>query len=184
MVESVEGLLYDFYRINHPFTKIIKIRETPDRKMDEFFMRMALEEAQSAAREGEVPVGAILVKGSQVLSRDHNRCIGLNDPTAHAEMLVLRKGGKALGNYRLNDTIMYVTAEPCPMCASAMVHSRISRLVFGTLEPKFGAVESKFQFLDDGSLNHKIEVERGILEKECAEVLKGFFKERRVEAQD
>jgi tRNA(adenine34) deaminase len=178
MVESGKGLLYDFYRVNHPFT-IIKMRDSPDRKMDEFFMKMALEEAQSAALEGEVPVGAILVKGSQVLSRDHNRCIGLNDPTAHAEMLVLRKGGEALGNYRLNDTIMYVTAEPCPMCASAMVHSRISRLVFGTLEPKFGAVESRFRFLEDGSLNHRVEVERGVLEEECAEALKSFFKERR-----
>ena len=179
MVESGKGLLYDFYRINHSFTEIIEIRESSDQKMDEFFMRMALEEAQSAAREGEVPVGAILVKANQVLARDHNRCIGLNDPTAHAEMLILRKGGEALGNYRLNDTILYVTAEPCPMCASAMVHSRISRLVFGTLEPKFGAVESKFQLLDDSSLNHKVEVERGVLEKECAEVLKSFFKERR-----
>ena len=142
-------------------------------------MRVALEEAQRAGREGEVPVGAILVKGNLVLARDHNRCIGLHDPTAHAEVLVLRKGGEALNNYRLNDTVMYVTAEPCPMCASAMVHGRISRLVFGTLEPKFGAVESKFRFFDDGSLNHKVEVEGGILEKECAEVLKRFFKERR-----
>ena len=142
-------------------------------------MRMALEEARTAAREGEVPVGAILVKANQVLARDHNRCIGLNDPTAHAEMLTLRKGGGALGNYRLNDTTLYVTAEPCPMCASAMVHSRISRLVFGTPEPKFGAVESKFRLLEDSSLNHSVEVERGVLEKECAEVLRSFFRERR-----
>jgi tRNA(adenine34) deaminase len=149
------------------------------RKMDELYMRMALEEAQKAGQNGEVPVGAILVKGDQVLARDHNRCIEYNDPTAHAEILVLRKGGKALGNYRLNETVMYVTAEPCPMCASAMVHGRVSKLVFGALEPKFGAIESKFQFLKDSSLNHRVEVEGGILEKECGEVLKAFFKERR-----
>ena len=150
-----------------------------NREMDELYMRMALEEAQKAGKNGEVPVGAILVKGDQVLARDHNRCIEYNDPTAHAEILVLRKGGEASGNYRLNETVMYVTAEPCPMCASAMVHGRISKLVFGTLEPKFGAIESKFQFLKDSSLNHRVEVEGGILERECGEVLKAFFKERR-----
>jgi tRNA(adenine34) deaminase len=149
------------------------------RKMDEHYMKMALEEAQKAGRNGEVPVGAVLVKGDQVLARDHNRCIEYHDPTAHAEILVLRKGGEASGNYRLNETVMYVTAEPCPMCASAMVHGRVSKLVFGALEPKFGAIESKFQLLKDSSLNHRVEVEGGILEKECGEVLKAFFKERR-----
>ncbi|HSB07146.1 MAG TPA: tRNA adenosine(34) deaminase TadA [Thermodesulfobacteriota bacterium] len=150
-----------------------------DKIRDELYMRLALEEAEKAGQNGEVPVGAILVKGEQILARDHNRCIEHNDPTAHAEILVLRKAGEALRNYRLNDTIIYVTAEPCPMCASAMVHGRVSRLVFGTLEAKFGAVESKFRFLDDSSLNHRVEVEGGILEKECAEVLRAFFKDRR-----
>ena len=150
-----------------------------DLTMDELYMKMALEEAKRAGQEGEVPVGALLVKGDQILARSHNRCIELHDPTAHAEILALRKGGEMLGNYRLNDTVMYVTAEPCPMCASAMVHGRISRLVFGTVEPKFGAVESKFKFLDDTCLNHRVEVKRGILEKECAEVLGLFFRERR-----
>ena len=146
---------------------------------DELYMRMALEEAEKAGQNGEVPVGAILVKGDQILARDHNRCIENNDPTAHAEILVLRKAGEALRNYRLNDTMIYVTAEPCPMCASAIVHGRVFRLIFGTWEPKFGAVESKFRFLDDSSLNHRVEVEGGILEKECAEVLRVFFRERR-----
>jgi len=150
-----------------------------DPTMDELYMKMALEEAKRAGQEGEVPVGALLVKGDQILARSHNRCIELHDPTAHAEILALRKGGEMLGNYRLNDTVMYVTAEPCPMCASAMVHGRISRLVFGTVESKFGAVESKFKFLDDTCLNHRVEVKRGILEKECAEVLGLFFRERR-----
>ena len=151
-----------------------------DKEFPETYMKMALEEAQEAGRKGEVPVGAILVKGDWVIARDHNRCIELNDPTAHAEVLVLRRAGEVLRNYRLNDTVMYVTAEPCPMCASAMIHGRISRLVFGTLEPKFGAVESRFRLLNDNGLNHKVKVERGVLEKECAGILKTFFRKRRV----
>jgi tRNA(adenine34) deaminase len=151
-----------------------------DRMVDEKYMKVALEEAKKAGQRREVPVGAILLKGDQVLAKDHNRCIELNDPTAHAEILVLRKGGEILRNYRLNDTVMYVTVEPCPMCVSAMVHSRISRLIFGALEPKFGAVESKLRLLNGNGLNHKVKVDRGILGKECAEILKNFFKERRV----
>ena len=151
-----------------------------DKDLDERYMKMALEEAEEAVRKGEIPVGAVLVKGDRVLAKDHNRCMELKDPTAHAEVMVLRKGGEVLGNYRLNHTTMYVTTEPCPMCVSAMVHGRISRLVFGTPEPKFGAVESKLRMLDGDSFNHKVEVARGILEKECAEVLKVFFKGRRV----
>jgi tRNA(adenine34) deaminase len=150
-----------------------------DRESDEQCMRMALEEAKLAGESGEVPVGAVLIKEDRVLGKDHNRCIELNDPTAHAEILVLRKAGEILRNYRLMDTVMYVTAEPCPMCASAMVHGRISRLVFGTHEPKFGAVESRFHLLEGETLNHKIEVDRGILEEECAEVLTSFFREKR-----
>jgi tRNA(Arg) A34 adenosine deaminase TadA len=150
-----------------------------DREFDKIFMKMALKEAEGAGQRGEVPVGAILVKGDRVLAKDHNRCIELSDPTAHAEILVLRKAGKVLRNYRLNNTMMYVTAEPCAMCVSAMIHGRISRLVFGTLEPKFGAVESKFRLLNDNGLNHRVTVDRGILGKECAEILKSFFKERR-----
>ena len=152
-----------------------------DSEVDKKYMRMALEEAEKAGRGGEIPVGAILLKGDHVLARDHNRCIELNDPTAHAEILVLRKGGKRLGNYRINETVMYVTAEPCPMCVSAVAHGRIQRLVYGTPEPKFGAVESKFRLLNDAGLNHRVNVDRGVLEKECCEVLKTFFKERRKE---
>jgi tRNA(adenine34) deaminase len=147
---------------------------------DEKYMKMALEEAEKARQKGEIPIGAILLKRDQVLARDHNRCIELSDPTAHAEILVLRKGGEVLKNYRLDETVMYVTAEPCPMCASAMVHSRISRLVFGTYEPKFGAVESKFKLLNGNGVNHRVKIDRGILERECAEILKSFFKEKRL----
>ncbi len=142
-------------------------------------MKLALEEAEKAGSRGEVPVGAVLLCGDRVLAKDHNRCIELNDPTAHAEILVLRKGGEILRNYRLNGTVIYVTAEPCPMCVSAMVHGRISKLIFGASEPKFGAVESKFRLLSAEGFHHKIKVERGILEKECSEILKVFFRERR-----
>jgi len=150
-------------------------------ELDERYMKMAVETAVRAGRKGEVPVGAVLVKGDQVLASDHNRCIELCDPTAHAEILVLRKGGKVLGNYRLNDTVLYVTAEPCPMCLSAMMHGRVSRLVFGAPEPKFGAVESKFGLLKEEGFNHRIEVEHGVLEQECIETLQGFFRKRRQE---
>jgi tRNA(Arg) A34 adenosine deaminase TadA len=150
-----------------------------DKEFDERMMKMALEQAEKGRERGEVPVGAVLSKGHQVLAKDHNRCIEFSDPTAHAEILVLRRGGESLRNYRLNGTVMYVTAEPCPMCVSAMVHGRISRLVFGSCEPKFGAVKSRFRLLNNQGLNHKVKVDQGILEKECREILKVFFKERR-----
>jgi len=150
-----------------------------DQELDQAYMRMALDEAERAGQRGEVPVGAVLVQEDWVLAKDHNRCIQLCDPTAHAEVLVLRKAGKALGDYRLKDTVMYVTAEPCPMCLSAMIHARISRLVFGTSEPKFGAVESRFNLLKENGFNHPVKVTRGILEQECVEVLKSFFKKKR-----
>ncbi len=150
-----------------------------DKGFDETCMKMALEEAEQARRGGEVPVGAVLVKGDRIVAKNHNRCIELNDPTAHAEILVLREAGATLQNYRLEDTVIYVTAEPCSMCASAMIHGRISRLVFGTHEPKFGAVESKFRLLDGDDLNHKVQVEKGILAQACAEMLIEFFKSKR-----
>lgn len=143
-------------------------------------MRMALEEAKEAGRREEVPVGAVLIKGDRVLAKDHNRCIELNDPTAHAEVLVLRKAGEVLKNYRLTDTMVYVTAEPCPMCISAMIHGRISRLVYGAPEPKFGAVESKFRLLESNGFNQKLQITQGILEKECSDILKAFFKKKRI----
>jgi tRNA(adenine34) deaminase len=154
-----------------------------DTVIDEKYMKMAIKEAGQAARSGEVPVGAVLVKGDRVLAEDHNQCIKQSDPTAHAEVLVLRKAGKALRNYRLKNTVMYVTTEPCPMCLSAMIHARVSRLVFGTLEPKFGAVESRFSLLREHGLNHHVEVTGGILEKECTEILKSFFRKKRAKRE-
>lgn len=146
---------------------------------DEDFMHTALQEAKKAAQKGEVPVGAVLVKGKSILAQDHNRCIQLSDPTAHAEILVLRRGGRVLKNYRLNHTVLFVTAEPCPMCTSAMIHARISRLVFGAWERKFGAIKSKFRLLDSGGINHRIEVRGGVLEKKCSDLLRDFFRKKR-----
>jgi tRNA(adenine34) deaminase len=146
---------------------------------DEKCMEMALEEAHTGALEGEVPVGAVLIKGGDIIARDHNRCIQLDDPTAHAEILVLRKGGQVLGNYRLPETTLYVTVEPCPMCVGAITQARIERLVYGAPEDKTGAVSSKFYLLNDPDLNHRVEVTRGVLEKRCSEILQGFFRERR-----
>lgn len=149
------------------------------RNVDEKYMRMALKEAEKAGRGGEVPVGAVLVKGTHVLAKDHNRCIELHDPTAHAEILVLRRGGEAMRNYRLNDTTLYVTAEPCPMCASALINGRVSRLVFGAPEPKFGAVMSKMRMFEDHAFNHHVAVDQGVLEEKCVEKIRTFFKRKR-----
>ena len=142
-------------------------------------MAIALEEAIKAGVEGEVPVGAILVTGGQMIARGHNRSIGLLDPTAHAEILVLREGAVELGNYRLSDSILYVTLEPCAMCAGALLQARIKRLVFGAEDPKTGAVRSVYFLLEDDRQNHRVEVTGGVLREDCRQVLRQFFQERR-----
>ena len=147
--------------------------------VDEKFMEMAVEEARMGASEGEIPVGAVLVKKGDVIGRDHNRCIQLNDPTAHAEILVVRRGGEIIGNYRLPETTLYATIEPCPMCVGAITQARIERLVYGASDEKTGAVSSKFRLLNDPDLNHRVEVKRGVLKQECSEILRNFFEERR-----
>ena len=147
--------------------------------IDEKCMEIALEEANRGALEGEVPIGAVLTKGGDIIARNHNRCIQLNDPTAHAEILVIRKGGQVLGNYRLPETTLYVTVEPCPMCVGAITQGRIGRLVYGAAEDNTGAVGSRFCLLNDPHLNHRIEVTRGVLEQRCSEILQNFFRERR-----
>jgi len=147
--------------------------------IDEKFMEMALKEAKRAASDGEVPIGAVLIKGGDVIARDHNRCMQLNDPTAHAEILVIREGGRLLGNYRLPETTLYVTVEPCPMCVGAITQGRIGRLVYGAPEDKMGAVRSKFRLLNDPGLHHRLEVNGGILKRECSEIIQGFFRGRR-----
>ena len=143
------------------------------------FMNVALEEAREAARMGEVPVGAVLVAESRILARAGNRTIRDCDPTAHAEIVVLRKGAETIRNYRLLDATIYVTIEPCAMCAGAMIQARIARLVYGADDAKGGAVRSCFSLLDHPQLNHRVEVTQGVLASEAADVLKTFFAARR-----
>ncbi len=144
------------------------------------YMRIAYDEATEAANRGEVPVGAVLVDDNgRILARAGNSTISLSDPSAHAEILVLRQAGLSLGNYRLLKTTMYVTLEPCIMCMGAMIHARISRLVFGAFDPKTGAAHSCYQIGRDGLLNHNMIIESGLLADECGLLLKNFFKARR-----
>jgi len=142
-------------------------------------MRLALEEAQGAGEEGEVPVGAILVSGGKVIGRGRNRPIALSDPTAHAEILAIRQGANLTGNYRLPGATLFVTVEPCPMCAGALIQARVKRLVYGAEDPKAGGVRSLYFLLEDERLNHRVEVTAGVLLEECREVLRRFFQERR-----
>jgi tRNA(adenine34) deaminase len=143
------------------------------------FMQEALAEARSAAEAGEVPIGAVLVHGGKVLARSNNRTIRDCDPTAHAEMIVLREGAQRLANYRLADTTLYVTIEPCSMCAGAIIQARVSRLVYGAHDPKGGAVRSCFEILSHPRLNHQVEVTAGVLAADCAAILQSFFAARR-----
>jgi len=146
---------------------------------DEDFLREALELARDAERGGEVPVGALVVLDGRVIGRGRNSPIARSDPTAHAEILALREAGAATGNYRLEGATMYATLEPCVMCAGALVAARVSRLVFGARDLRFGGVRSKFQLADADVLNHRVEIVEGVLGAECAELLQSFFNSRR-----
>jgi tRNA(adenine34) deaminase len=143
------------------------------------FMELALEEAEVAFNENEVPVGAVLVKDGKVIARAYNLRESTNDPAGHAEIIALKTGAGALANWRLTDTTLYVTKEPCVMCAGAMVNARLGRLVYGCRDEKGGAVDSLYNLLSDKRLNHRVEVVSGVLEKECVEILQRFFKLRR-----
>jgi tRNA(adenine34) deaminase len=142
-------------------------------------MEEALRSAQRALEAGEVPVGAVVVLGQQIVGRGWNRNIGEHDPTAHAEIVALREAGITVGNHRLADCDLFVTIEPCAMCAGAMVHARIKRLIYGADDVKAGAVRSVMQLLDHPKLNHRIDVCSGVLAGRCAEVLQEFFRRRR-----
>jgi tRNA(adenine34) deaminase len=146
---------------------------------DSEFMQLALEEGRAAALAGEVPVGAVLVRGDEVVARAGNRTIRDCDPTAHAEILVLREGARKLGNHRLAATTLYATIEPCSMCAGAIIQARAPRLVYGCDDPKGGAVRSCFEILTHPRLNHRVEVTSGLLASECAALIQSFFAERR-----
>ena len=145
----------------------------------EDFMRAALEEARRGLALGEVPIGAVLVAGDAIVARACNQPISAVDPTAHAEMLVLREAARSAGNYRLTGTTVYVTVEPCLMCVGALVHARVREVVYGAAEPKTGALASAIRGLDLAGLNHRFAVTGGVLEEECRELVQAFFRERR-----
>ena len=143
-------------------------------------MRLALEEAEKAFDVGEVPVGAVVVDGEgEVLARAHNLTVSENDPTAHAEILAMRAAAKEIGNYRLAGTVLYVTVEPCPMCAGALVWARVGRLVYGAADPKAGSAGTLYNIPEDKRLNHRVEVSSNVMEEECRAILQRFFRERR-----
>ena len=146
---------------------------------DAEFMRRALDLARAAAARGEVPVGAVLVRGDEVLGEGANCPIGTHDPTAHAEIQALRAAGAQVGDYRLAGTTLYVTLEPCIMCAAALVHARVSRVVFGAWDPKAGAAGSLTDVFNIAGLNHRVDVFGGVLAEECGTLLSGFFRQRR-----
>jgi tRNA(adenine34) deaminase len=147
--------------------------------IDEHWMAHALSLAQKAAAAGEVPVGAVLVLDNKIIGEGWNQPIGTSDPTAHAEILALREGAVATNNYRIPHATLYVTLEPCAMCAGAMIHARIQRLVFGAPDPKTGAAGTVFNLLKDARLNHQVECVGNVLAEPCGQLLRAFFKDRR-----
>jgi tRNA(adenine34) deaminase len=146
------------------------------------FMQQALAEARESAASGEVPIGAVLVHEGRILAHAGNRTIRDCDPTAHAEIVALREAARIIGNYRLADTTLYVTIEPCSMCAGAMIQARVSRLVYGAAEPRGGAVQSCFELLSHPDLNHRVRVTSGVLASDCSDVIQSFFAVRRKQA--
>ena len=149
---------------------------------DDDFMRAALELGREALRRGEVPVGAVVVIDAAVIGQGFNQPIGSSDPTAHAEIIALRDAARRTGNYRLTGASLYVTIEPCQMCVGAMVHARIARVIYGTREPKAGAIESAMRAHEHASLNHRMEATGGVLEEDCRELIQGFFVEKRIQS--
>ena len=146
---------------------------------DEHYMQLALEEARAAFEENEVPVGAVIVHCGAVIATAHNQREQLQDPTAHAEMIAVTQAAAMLGSWRLEECTLYVTLEPCPMCAGAIVQARIPYVVFGATDPKAGAVTTLYQLLDDPRLNHRCEIRSGVLADQCAELLREFFRRQR-----
>lgn len=146
---------------------------------DEYWMQHALSLAARARQADEVPVGAVLVLEDEMIAEGYNSPISLSDPTAHAEIITLRKAAKKIGNYRLLNTTLYVTLEPCIMCAGAIVHARVQRLVYGATDPKAGVIHSRLQMLDQTFLNHRVEYVGGLLAPQCGAILSEFFRERR-----
>ena len=151
----------------------------PNSEIDEDWMRLAIDLGRRAEEDGEVPVGAVLVRDGELYAEGWNHPIGAHDPSAHAEIVALRAAGERLGNYRLNGSTLYVTLEPCLMCVGAIVHARIERLVYGVADPKSGAVDSVCRGFELPGLNHRPEVSAGVLAEECGAQLREFFRQRR-----
>ena len=148
---------------------------------DENYMEIALAEAKKAGQIGEVPIGAVLVaENGEVISAAHNQTIRLVDPTAHAEILALRESASKLSNYRLLNTSLYVTVEPCIMCMGAIVHARVKRVIYGANDPKWGAAGSLYNFSEDVRLNHRVEIIKGVRDEECRELIQAFFRAKRI----
>lgn len=162
-----------------PKARRVLLENLPESLTDEFWMNFALAEARYAVQAEEVPIGAVIVLNNQIIGRGHNQPISSCDPTAHAEILALRDAAQRIGNYRLTDATMFVTIEPCAMCAGALVNARIKRLVFGASEPRQGAVNSVFQICTNSSLNHQVEITAGVAEEHCKALMQQFFKARR-----
>lgn len=149
-------------------------------EIDEKWMRIALDAASAAGARDEVPIGACIVGADgEVIASAGNRTIEDNDPTAHAEILVIREAAARIGNYRLTDSTIYSTVEPCAMCAGALVNARVKRLVYGTRDERFGAVETVFRICDNESLNHRLEIETGVMTEECRAIMQEFFRKKR-----
>ena len=153
--------------------------ETTTGDSDARFMRAALEQAGEAQRRGEVPVGAVVVIGDEIVGEGFNQPIGAHDPTAHAEIVAIREASKRIGNYRLSGAALYVTIEPCQMCVGAMIHARIARVVYGTREPRAGAIESAMRAHEHPALNHRMTATGGVLEEDCRALIQEFFQGKR-----
>jgi tRNA(adenine34) deaminase len=173
---SVRPFLMTVVRQNYLAIVLFSCSSMPD---DLHFMRLALSEAQASAEAGEVPIGAVLIQNETILARAGNRTIRDNDPTAHAEIVVMRESARLLGNYRLADTTLYVTLEPCAMCAGAIIQARIPRLVYAADDSKGGAFRSCFEILTSSKLNHRVDVTPGLLAQDSAALLQSFFSSRR-----
>jgi tRNA(adenine34) deaminase len=157
---------------------------TPEPTLDEHYIRIAIDQAKIAEENGDVPIGAVIVHKNQIIAKAYNQREQLQDPTAHAEIIALTQAAAALENWHLNGCTMYVTLEPCPMCAGALVLSRMDKLVYGCDDPKTGAVKSLYNIVTDNRLNHRLEVTSGVLADECAKQLQDFFRRRRSENKE
>jgi tRNA(adenine34) deaminase len=169
------------YRLSSPELDVANDQRLPTN--DELFMEEALRAAQRALEAGEVPVGAVIVCDGRVIANGWNRNLTYNDPTAHAEVVALREAGAVVGDHRLGDCELFATIEPCAMCAGAVIHARIKRLVYGADDPKAGAVHSVMQVLNHPKLNHRMEVKGGVLAGRCAELVQSFFRQRRQDSR-